>query len=381
MKVYYIFLVLLLCDVQIIYTQNDTTPIPHKKFKDVLMYPQRRFIRMVTKEKTPFYDTSYIKAYKKNLVITIPMATKSLNFTLHDNIRNISMRFSPNNFYNVGININSNIASFMINTGITLFKDDKNKGKTNYKDLQFNLYGKKFTTDINFQLYQGFYVSNTQSILPKGVTFSAPYEKREDILALSLGVSSTYIFNYKKCSFRNAFTYTEQQKRSSGSFLLGGYYSLFFFGCDSSLVSPLFKSNFDSTAYVNAAFTQKAGINMGYTYTWVIRKKAYIMVALVNGIGLSKLNYIDEKNRNYNDNYKFSDKVSLRLGTGYDNGHFFTGLMLLSESLDYSVYEKVSFDYGYTNFKLFVGYRFNIQKQEHWLLKKLGLIEWNKAKS
>jgi len=357
--------------------QNDTTPIPYRTLKEKWMWIHRTIARAITKERPVFFDTSYIKTYKKQLVMTLPISTRWLNFGLHDNLSKQTLRFQPNSQYDLGLSINSRWASFLINTGVRfLNKDEKTMGRTDYKDYQFNFYGKRHTTDLNLQSYKGFYISNSGKLDPAAVSKEQPYLIKRDVRAFVLGVSTMRVFNYKKFSYRNSFAFTEQQLKNAGSFLLGAYYSLLTTTSDSCLIPSLLKPSFDTTAYVKSGIAQSGGANIGYIYTLVIKKKSYITLSLVNGLGFNKVNYARENGVIRSEPYKFSGKLSIRLATGYDNGNIFTGMMGIFDNFNYTPETNVSYDFGYGKLRVFVGYRFNIQKQEHALLKKLKLIEW-----
>lgn len=361
--------------------QNDTTPIPHGTLREKWMWPHRRIARFIIREIPVFYDTSYIKAYKKNLVVTLPVSTRLLDLGLYDNVAGTYLKFAPNVHYDLGLSVNSRWGSFLINTGIQFStKDNTIMGKTIFRDYQFNRYSKRFTTDLNLQLYQGFYVQNTQVLL-SNTTSKEPYEIRPDVSAFSLGVSTTYIMNYKKFSYRSSFAFTEKQLKSAGSLLLGGYFSLLTTNAAGSLVSDQFKPLFDTSAYIRQSLTQNVGMNVGYIYTFVIKKKFYVTASMVQGIGVNKLYTLSETGYNTNYKLKFSTKLNLRVAAGYDNGRFFGGTMAIYDNFSYAAASEMSFEYGIGKFRVFVGYRFDFVNSERKFMRKLKLIDWDKPES
>lgn len=375
---------LLLCHHPLL-SQDSLPPIPHKTAHDKWMWPHRVITRMITKERKPFFDTTYIRSYKKHITFTIPLSTRFLNFQITDwkTQNRPSLQFAANQQYDLGISINSRWASFLVGTGIALFnKDSKTMGKTRQTDYQFNFYGKRFTTDLSLQAYKGYYIKNSSSFSSwdSVKTPDRPYAIRPDAQALSLGVSTYYVFNYKKFSYRNSFAFTESQLKSCGSPLIGGYWSLFSIGGDSSLVGYPFKTQIDSNAYVKSGASLTFGLNVGYIYTVVIGKKFYITFSAIPGFGLTRNNYQRSNTTSHKGPISGNYKVNLRTAIGYDNGKFFCGTMAMTDYFYYSSETNTTFDYSYGKARIYVGYRFDVRKAEKKLLTKLGLIDWDKPK-
>ncbi|HXD94430.1 MAG TPA: hypothetical protein VNX01_14585, partial [Bacteroidia bacterium] len=77
--------------------------IPHKTLWQKWMWPHRSMAYLITKPHKINYDTSYIKFYNKQLVVTLPVSTKFLKFTLTDLKSGNKLIFAPNLQYNLGI--------------------------------------------------------------------------------------------------------------------------------------------------------------------------------------------------------------------------------------------------------------------------------------
>jgi hypothetical protein len=373
---------ILLCPYALL-SQDSLPPIPHKTAHDKWMWPHRTIARMITKERKPFFDTTYIHSFKKHIIITIPLSTRFLNFQLTDwrTQGRPNLQYAANQQYDLGISINSRWASFLMGTGVALFNNDgKLKGKTKQTDYQFNLYGKRLTTDASLQLYKGYYIKNSGSFSSwdslRGPEQS--YAIRPDVQALAVSISNYYVFNYKKFSYRNSFAFTETQLKSCGSPLLGGYWSLFSIAGDSSLVGYPFNMHIDSNAYVKSGVSLTFGINAGYIYTVVIKKKFYITFSAIPGFGLTRNSYIREDKTSYTGPVSGNYKVNLRTAIGYDNGKFFCGTMAMTDYYYYSSESNATFDYSYGKGRVYIGYRFDMRKAEKKFLTKLGLIDWDK---
>lgn len=349
--------------------------IPHRTLWQKWMWPHRTAAYIVTKPRPVDYDTAYVKSYRKRFVATLPVSTRFLKFSLRDPESGSRLVFAPNLEYNLGVSISSRWATFILNTGIKVFGGSKEKrGTTRYQDYQLNIYGRKITTDMFVQYYNGFYVQNSKTY--DNYHSDSLFSIRPDVHALHMGVSSYYIVNSKKFSYRSSFSFVEQQKKSAGSMLAGVYYSYFDAGSDVSLVSEPFRESFDTLSLVRNGRTQNFGLNFGYIYTFVFRKKFSATASLVQGLGAEHVHYTRDDKSTYNELIWGAGKLHVRAGLKYDNDRFFVGTMGI---FDYFLLRKKSnstFDYSYGKAMVYVGYRFSTIKQERRLLKKFKLIDY-----
>src|SRR5688572_28894184 len=219
--------------------------IPHETLREKWMWIHRSIAFKITQERAVKHDTAYIRSYYKRLVVTLPISNRFLKFSLHDPESGNKLTFAPNLQYNIGLCISSRWATFIINSRIKIYGGDQAiKGETKYRDYQLNIYGRKVTTDTFVQYYNGFYIQNSQKY--ESYASEKPYALRADVSAFNMGVSSYYIVNNKRFSYRNSFAFVEQQKKSAGSLLLGVYYSYFDVNSSTSLVTEPFRSSFDT---------------------------------------------------------------------------------------------------------------------------------------
>jgi len=349
--------------------------IPHKTSWQKWMWIHRSAAFIITREKPVDYDTAYIKSYYKRLVITLPVSTKLLKFSLIDMNSGSKLTFAPNLHYDFGISVSSRWASFIINTGVKISNGDNDiKGKTKYRDFQLNLYGRKITTDMFMQRHNGFYIKNSKSF--DNFESDKPYAIRADVKAVNMGVSSYYIVNHKRFSYGNSFSFVEQQKKSAGSFLFGIYYFYFYASGNPSLVTNPFRSSFDSLSFIRSGQTQNLGLNIGYIYTLVFLKKAYATASFVNGIGGEQVVYIRDDNSPYHNLVIGTEKLHVRLALGYDSGRYFIGAMGMFDYIYSRGKLNPTFDYSFGKFMVYIGYRFSVLKTERKILHRLKLVDY-----
>lgn len=347
--------------------------IPHKTVTEKLMWPHRVAVFQIIKERKKVYDTTYIKSYSKRFILTLPVTTRLMHFDLVDWKTNKRLQYTPNYRYDLCVGLSSRWITFIANTGIAIYNiNNKERGVTKYNDIQLNLYGKRVTSDISYQYYRGFYIGNTHEYTHEGAN---KFEIRPDVKTTLFSTSTYYIFNYKKFSYRSTFAFTESQLKSAGSFLLGGYYTLFGVRSDSSLISNAFLASFDSLSRIAEGSSQTFGINAGYIYTYV-KKKFYATTSIVPGAGMEQTSYDRIDSTHFRSGYQPSAKINLRLGFGYDTGNFYFGTMGLYDYFFNFSKNNCTFNYSTGKALVFVGYRFRAIKTERRVLRKLRLIDY-----
>ncbi|OFX20924.1 MAG: hypothetical protein A2033_19630 [Bacteroidetes bacterium GWA2_31_9] len=354
---------------------NTIWDIPHKTAWQKWMWIHRSIAFAITKERVIVFDTTYIKSYNKQLVITLPVSSRVLKFSLIDTKTGNRLTFSPNLQYNLGIGISSRWITFIYKRGIKLYSNDiGNKGETTYRDYQLGLYLRKFSTDFFLQNYSGFYIKNSRDY--SSYLSENPYEIRSDVNSFHIGVSSNYIFNYKKFTYSNSFAFIEQQKKSAGSTLVGIYYSYFDATGIPSLISSTFQSNFDTLSLIRKGNSQNFGFNLGYIHTLVFLKKCYTTASVVQGFGAEQTNYVRDDNSEFHKITYGAGKLNVRLASGYDNERYFIGTMAVFDYFFLQEKSNSTFDFSFGKFLIYIGYRFSILKKERKLLRKLKLIDY-----
>jgi len=211
-------------------------------------------------------DYNYIEPFDQKVAIKGFLAKKFL-FLFHEYDDKNSRSYMPNNPFEIGLglSINNTAISFGYGYGFNFLRD-KERGKTSSFDFQFHHYGRKYTFDIFFQKYKGFYMEDDNSDIE--------FELCPDLKVQKYGVDAQYIFNNKKFSYKAAFSQSERQLRSAGSFLLGGgaYYT--YIESDTSFI-------YNEKNYLkNFQF----GVSGGYTYTWVIKRDYFINLSITGGV-------------------------------------------------------------------------------------------------
>ncbi|MDF2449033.1 MAG: hypothetical protein K0R26_1537 [Bacteroidota bacterium] len=349
--------------------------IPKKTFKDKFMYPHRWYIKQLRKRRISDFDTSYMMSNKRKLTITIPASKKYYGVNLIDPDSKKKLKISPNNYYNIGFNFSNIYLTFAFVPPLK-FGAKPGRGNTKSTDIQITIIGKRVITDINYQNYRGMYV-HSNKFLESGENEEL-IDVRSDIKIISYSVNTMYVFNYRKYSLRGAFSFTDVQRKSSGSFMTGFYHShVDQTSNDSSFLryplTPYFPENLHNITNFSVI---GAGFSAGYGYTHV-RKKILISAALNLGVGGQKTDFSRNNGTSQNVPINATLHLSAKTAIRYDNLRFFTGALGTYDT-NYTPFA-VSFHSETYQGKivLFVGYRFNIKQNGEKILRKMKLIDYN----
>lgn len=351
--------------------------IPKKTLKDKFMYPHRWYVKQLLAPKQSAFDTSYIKNNNRRLTLTMPVAKKFYGFNITDLETNQTIKFSPNNYYHVGFNFSNIILTFGFSPGIK-FGSKPNKGTTKSKDFQLTVIGSRVITDVNYQSYEGFYLYNTKDY-QIAKTSDDTTIVRPDMRVESFGINTMYVFNSKKYSLRGAFSFTDVQLKSAGSFMAGVYHSnVAFVASDSTIIKYPFINKFTPLlTEINRISQMTVGISGGYGYTYVY-KKIIFSIAVNIGIGGQKTYYRTLDGGAESLKLNLAANINAKNAIRYDNLKFFVGV-LTSYDNNVAFNPKVFNTEKYISRIVgFVGYRFNIKKNGRKVLKAMGLIDFKK---
>ena len=304
------------------------------------------------------YDTTYIEDYSDWLVLRAYGIYKDFEMGISRNYLHQSILMGPNQNLNLGFGFNYRWLGINFGFNFPFVNDDDDiYGHTRRMDGQMNLYGRKFIFDGHFQLYKGLYMRNPKAFYD--------YEKGEVQFPImpqhkivTLGGSFYYMFNHQKFSSRSVFTNNERQKKSAGSWMLGGFLDMNLLSTD-SVVVPEFRDkelllpedNFRSSRTINA------GIKGGYIYTFVFWKEFYINIAFQPGFGYGNYRFKFDKWEKPSESLLFLT-ASSRVALGRNGRKYFWGLYAVNEAYAFDDKE-LQMNYSLGHIRFFWGMRFD----------------------
>ncbi len=271
-----------------------------------------------------------------------------------------SLTFKPNTSYSVGLSLNIFEVGLEASLSVPInVKNQERYGTSTASDFRINTISKKWMLDAYHQKYSGFYFSNPNLVLPA----NQPYPHRDDLQTRNFGLAFSYIFNADKFSMRSAYTFTERQRSSRGSFLFSYIISSFNLEGDSALIKQSERAGFGSGSAAYSMKFTSLGIGPGYSYN-LVYQNFFLNLTLILGPAHYWIRYREEGGPVRYD-IRISTFQSTRIGVGYNGNRFFGGISYSSQTRSLR-FEQVSFSNEITTFRLMIGYRF----KEMGILKK-----------
>lgn len=311
------------------------------------------------------YDSNYIEDLSEKLSLRIYGINKFNKFNIYDELTNLTLDYAPNNDWNFGVGVNYKWFGLGLAFNFPFINnDDEIYGNTQRLDFQLNIFTRKSLADVYFQFYQGFYIENPESYIDNW-KIEQGYPIRPDIITVTLGASYLYVFNSKKFSARAVFVQTDLQKKSAGSFLAGGFASLYSMYADSSIIPNELKNEFDPLLLFNQISVSNIGLAFGYSHTFVMWKKLYFSITLVPGIALQSFNVSYNETDEIETGTRASFRMLSRTALLYNTEKWFTGFTFQDDGFNNgtNTQSKSSITYDVGVFRLFYGRRFDVKKK------------------
>ena len=139
------------------------------------------------------YDSTYYTSYAEKLTCRFYLSQKYTTFSFRNIENGVTLNYKPNTTLNMGVGATYKWATLNLAYGFGFLNSDSDKGETQYLDLQWHVFARKFTIDMLGQFYKGFYLDNEKVTKALG-----HYYTRPDLAIYEIGVSSQYILNHRR---------------------------------------------------------------------------------------------------------------------------------------------------------------------------------------
>ena len=254
-------------------------------------------------------DTTYYKTYPDLITGRFYFSRKFTSLLVGDKSSDFELDYKPNTTLNMGVGATYRNFTLNLAYGFPFLNWDTDKGKTNYLDLQAHFYSTKLTIDFFGQFYNGLYLD------PKGKgTLDGSYYVRPDLKIREIGLSCQYVFNHRRFSYRAAFLQNEWQRKSAGTFLLGGESYAGIALADSNIIPKTIPK--EKPAVATEARFYEFGPNAGYAYTLVIARHFYITGSLSMSLDYNRTDYFADGKTITTEG--LSPNTNLRIFCGYN---------------------------------------------------------------
>lgn len=272
-------------------------------------------------------DPVYVEDHTEDLTLRLFGSRKYTYYNMKDRGLKEEVLYRPNANNNVGFGFNYKLIGVNFAFNLPFINDDDDKyGDTKFLDLQAHLYLRKLVVDFYGQYYKGYYEARREKRISNAFARN-PVSFRPDILHTDLGLNVQYIFNDKRFSYRAAFMQNEYQKKSAGSFLVGGEVFAWQLRGDSALVP----AGFDSPGFFNdepfrGTSTVSVAANAGYAYTLVLAKHFFITASLSASAGLNHTRFRYSDGRFSTTGWGWQLNNTVRFAAGYNSSYYYFGL-------------------------------------------------------
>lgn len=309
-------------------------------------------------------DRRYIEDHTKDLTVRAFATTKFSRFLIGQNGKGEFLPFASNDNLNIGAGFNWRFLGMNLGFKMPFVNnDDKKFGKTRSFDLQSFLYFRKLQVDLYAQAYNGMYVSRPKATYYSEIDNKYPY--RPDLRTRNFGINAQYIFNNRRFSYRAAFVQNEYQKKSAGSFMVGGGIYHFRAKADSAFIpyNVTFIDDFWDDNYNRTAVTCLAA-NIGYAYTAVIKKHFFVTGSINAGPGLNYTQRRDAITKDVTGGLDYQLNGTLRLAAGYNSSKYFAGVQYIRLMNRTGISEPATWQQAETgSFRVTIAKRFKLNKK------------------
>lgn len=324
------------------------------------------------------FDTAYVRDYSHILTGRLYSSTKDndLNLGARQALKDLSYR--PNNRVNLGFGASYRSLSLNIGFGVPFLNNDNAvRGETKYLDAQANIHTKRTATNVFLQAFGGYYLdSHTHAEVNWPMVYERPY--RPDLRQFNVGLSTVRILNSDRFSYRASFTQDAWQRRSQGSWLVGGYATYFTVRADSSLVPLTLRDQFTPEVSMRRGDFADLGPMGGYAYTLVYKEHWFATLSAVLGAGLNAQWFVypvgEGEERRFDAGPGWH--AQFRGGAGYNSRNYYVGFSYNQERIGYLLEDQQRFSWTVRNIRFNVVKRFNMKikfmdKGIRWLKKKV----------
>jgi len=291
----------------------------------------------------PDVDSSYI--IKETTFWSLrPFATfKSQRIELTSRESNTRVTYRPNNPFALGIGFSYRYLLLDFGFGVKFDKENP----TDRFDFQGNLVLQQHLFDFTIQRYKGFELQDPDP---------ADSEFRDDIETINVNLDYLYNFNSRRLSASIAIAGDYVQKKSTGSFMLGGYLTYYKLKADSTIVPQGKLSDFNSFGQIRELSHFSFGLSGGYAYSLVLPYNFFLFASFNPGIGLNFGNV--EAQEGYDPPVFPVGKSDVRGAFGYTSTRIYSIISYTTDIFLFSLDHQNRFRYNFGRLKLVVGIKF-----------------------
>ncbi|WP_161596660.1 DUF4421 domain-containing protein [Chitinophaga vietnamensis] len=310
-------------------------------------------------------DSTYISDHSEDITFRLYGSRKFTSYDIRDTRTKKHILYRPNTPFNIGVGFNYKFIGLNLGFNFPFINRHNDKyGQTKYLDLQSHIYLRKLLVDFYGQYYKGYYIANPADVFSERYNARHPYPQRPDIYNVDAGLNVQYIFNDKRFSYRAPNLQNEYQKKSAGSFIVGGEVFFVKIKGDSSLIP----NRTNDSVFLHDKHFKRTGIsslaaNAGYAYTFVIRKHFFLSLSVSAALGANRTKlYLVNGDIDRHIGWQINNTV--RASFGYNSNKYFAGIHYVGMTNRSEMSLPHTFQtFGTGNFRVSLVRRFTLKKQ------------------
>jgi hypothetical protein len=313
----------------------------------------------------PKYDSNYVESYYENyLHLTLINLRPNHRISIADISNNERVSLRPNTRTTFGFGLDYKYFTIELTKAFdAISMPNPNKGTTKSFSLRIGATGHRFLASALIQTYKGMYISNPQTVLPNWDLEKDGFPKRADISSTILFGSLNYFFNYTRYSTMASLWQIDRQKRSAGSAILGLTASQSTLFGDSSLTPRLIPAANDPNEHIKRGTNLLAGINFGYAYNFIFKKKIFINALFIPGFNLQYGTYETTEGEIRNYRSHLGTHGDIRLIGGYNGVRYYYGVHYSNYFFQNNLESKLDINSFNSYLRIFIGRRFDLSRK------------------
>ena len=314
------------------------------------------------------FDSTYVLDYTHMLTGRVYVSTKFNAMDVDDRELASHIEYRPNTNVNLGVGASYRALTLNIGVGVpALNRDDSLRGETSYIDAQGNMYGRRFAINLFAQTYRGYYID--QLSFP-GFAQDSDYAAvlngdrlRPDMRQRNFGASVLHILNNRRFSYRAAFNQDAWQRKSAGSWLVGGNFVYQGMRADRSAIPAAIDSSWREPLRFRRIDQVELGAMGGYAHTFVVMQRVYFSITGCIGLGLVRSASSIRQGEGYESRTHWGANLRSqgRIAAGYNSARTNVGLSYVNEQSQTTLAPKAIYGWSVGNFRVFFVRRFDLR--------------------
>lgn len=241
-----------------------------------------------------------------------------------------------------------------------------NRKKTKKTEFAMSLYSAMLGCDLIFRR------TGENFMLRNATGFGEGAEKMKDehfggITSKVTGINAYYIFNHRRFSYPAAFSQSNIQRKSCGTWKLGMAFTIHEMDFDYNMLPDEVSKNpetpISSDLQVDYLKYSDFNISAGYAYNWVFKKNWLMCLSLTPAIGYKHVHYdssewtANEKKPHALHRENFNLDITTRAGLVWHNGHYFWGLSFVMHNYNFHR-NRLSIHHTFGTLSTYLGFHF-----------------------